>query len=311
VRTLSAFMHASWRSPATFLLCSLFLGAHPTLLGCGGDQGKQFRVPPARGPVQPEVADRDADGIPDKLDACPGGGGDDGCAQADSAPQSKTLLGAPPPPPPAPPKPGEPSPAPASGPNAAPKDKPVVAAEARDQQFLVYTAHLTLAVYQVEQGLAAVEKAARELGGFLASRNDREIVIRVPRAKFDEAVKRVEQSGDVIHRDVQAQDITEEFTDLEVRLKNARTMRDRLEELLKKAAVKDALEIEKELGRVTQEIERMEGRLKYLRDRLAYSTITVTFNARGATLESRPLRLPFPWLQHMGLPALLRLQEGK
>jgi hypothetical protein len=168
---------------------------------------------------------------------------------------------------------------------------------------------MTMAVYQVEQGVAAVERTARELGGFLASKSDRAIVIRVPRGRFEEALKRVEQTGDVQHREVKAEDVTEEFMDLGVRLKNARAMRDRLEDLLKKAAVKDALEIEKELGRVTQEIERLEGRLKFLKDRLAYSTITVSFNARGAAVQTRPIRLPFPWLQHLGLPTLLRLDE--
>lgn len=294
------------RKTVFLLIGSMFVAA------CGGGQAMHPRTAGARRPTlaaeKAPPPDRDGDGIADQMDACPdGSGGDDGCGGESPAPQARGMLGAPPPPPPPPPKPGEPAPQAQPG----PKDKPVVATEARDQQFLIYTAHLTLAVYQVDQALATVERAARELGGFLASRSDHEMVVRVPRAKFDEAIKRVEQTGDVIHREVQAQDITEEFMDLEVRLKNARAMRDRLEELLKKAAVKEALDIEKELGRVTQEIERMEGRLKYLRDRLAYSTITVTFNARGATLESRPLRLPFPWLRQMGLPTLLRLEEEK
>ena len=53
------------------------------------------------------------------------------------------------------------------------------------------------------------------------------------------------------HRDIKAQDVTDEFVDLQARLKNAYAIRDRLTELLSKAAVKEALEIEKELGRVT------------------------------------------------------------
>jgi hypothetical protein len=115
----------------------------------------------------------------------------------------------------------------------------------------------------------------------------------------------------VVHRNIEAQDVTDEFLDTEVRLKNARAMRDRLQQLLEKAAVKDALEIEKELGRVTQEIERMEGRLKVLRDKIAYSTITVSFEPRSAALHTMPLRLPFGWLNELGLPHLLRLSENK
>ena len=52
----------------------------------------------------------------------------------------------------------------------------------------------------------------------------------------------------MVHRDVSAQDVTDEFVDTEMRIKNARAMQDRLQALLEKATVKEALEIEKELG---------------------------------------------------------------
>ena len=55
----------------------------------------------------------------------------------------------------------------------------------------------------------------------------------------------------------------------------------------------------------------MEGRLKLLKDKIAFSTITVTFDARAASLRTMPLRLPFPWLSSLGLPTLLRLNESK
>lgn len=178
--------------------------------------------------------------------------------------------------------------------------------------LIIYTATVTMAVYQVEPGLDAVEKIARELNGYLAQRGDKQITVRVPRAKFDEALRRVQASGDVIHRDVNAEDVTDQYVELETRLKNARAMRDRLEQLLARAAVKEAVEIEKELGRVTGDIEAMEGKLKVLRDKIAYSTITVVFEPRGASaVRDVPLRLPFGWLGGLGLPRLLSLGEGQ
>jgi len=176
-------------------------------------------------------------------------------------------------------------------------------------QMLIYTANLTMAVYQVEQGLASVEKIAHDLGGYLVARTDRTITIRVPRAQFEAALKRIEPAGDVVHREIKAEDVTDEFFDLEVRLRNARAMRDRLAKLLQQAAVKEALDIEKELARVTEEIERIEGKLKLFRHRVAYSTLNVAFQAHGATVETRPLRLPFSWLDQLGLPNLLQLED--
>lgn len=177
--------------------------------------------------------------------------------------------------------------------------------------MLIYTASLAMAVYQVEPGLDAVERIGREVGGYLAQRSDTSITIRVPRARFDDALHRIEASGDVLHRDVSAEDVTDQYVEIETRLRNARKMRDRLEELLARAQVKEAIDIEKELGRVTGEIESMEGKLKVLRDKIAYSTITVTFEPRGSgAVRDMPLRLPFPWLSSLGLPRLLSLQEG-
>ncbi len=174
--------------------------------------------------------------------------------------------------------------------------------------MLIYTANLTMAVYQVEPALNAIEKVAKDMNGYLAVRSDSAITIRVPREKFTDALAQVEKTGDVVHREVTAEDVTDQFVDMDARLKNAMAMRDRLQDLLKKANTKEALEIEIQLERVMGEIESMEGKLKLLKDKIAFSMITVTFAARGeAAVRDMPLRLPFPWLNALGLPRLLSL----
>lgn len=219
-----------------------------------------------------------------------------------------------PPPPPA--QMGYPQqPAPTSTPPADPaktKPEPAAAADtARPKEFLVYTATVTLAVYQVENGLDKAEAIGRELGGYLASRGDNEIVIRVPRERFREALAQVEKLGDVLHRDVQALDVTDQFVDTESRLKNAKVMRDRLQALLAKAAVKEALEIEKELGRVTEQIEVLEGQMKSLRDRIAFSTLTVRYSSKSSGSTRTNFRLPFAWMYGLGVHRLLSFGGGQ
>lgn len=197
------------------------------------------------------------------------------------------------------------------------KPAPATTSTAADQDvtphksdFLIYTAQITMAVYQVEPGLAAVEQIAKDLGGYLAVRNDSSITIRVPRGAFDEAIRRIGLTGDIVHKEITAEDITDKFVDMESRLRNAKAMRDRLQELLQKANVKEAIEIQEQLGKVTEEIEVLEGQLKLMRDKIAYSSIAVNFAARGSgALRDMPLRLPFPWLQELGLPRLMSLHE--
>ena len=186
-------------------------------------------------------------------------------------------------------------------------DKSLVS-DASRAPMLIYTATLTLAVFDVAPKLHEVEDLARSMGGFLSRRTDTMIVIRVPASKFNAALETLVKLGDVLHRDATAQDVTEEFADLEIRMRNARATRDRLEQLMAKATnVQDSIAIEKELSRVAGDIERLEGRLKFLRDRAAYSTITVTFEARRSEGTSPTVKLPFPWLDELGLSHLLAL----
>jgi hypothetical protein len=260
------------------------------------------RVSTANAPAE---ADRDSDGIPDRADVAPA------AAPAPMAPRNELAApaagaapakGAPPPPPPPPP----------GGPQQSPGETRAEGAEApHETSMLIYTARVTMAVYQVEQGLAAVEKVARDNGGYLAVKQDKEITIRVPRNRFDPALAQIDKLGDVLHRDIQAQDVTDEFVDTEIRIKNGRAMQARLKILLDKANVKEALEIEKEMARVTQELELLEGKLKLLKDKIAYSTITVAFEPRGSTIQATRIKLPFPWLQQLGLPTLLQLSEDR
>lgn len=186
---------------------------------------------------------------------------------------------------------------------------PAPASDAHDTSLLLRSAQLALAVFEVEKNVDAVEKIATEAGGYLALRGDRQITVRVPKTRFDETIRRVERLGDVLHRNVSAEDVTDQYVDLELRLKNARLVRARLEKLLEHATVKDAVEIHRELAKVTDEIERLEGKIKLLADRVAFSTVTVTFERTQTQQVRAQALLPFPWMHTMGLEPLLRVNR--
>lgn len=175
--------------------------------------------------------------------------------------------------------------------------------------LLIYEAQLYLAVFKVEENIKAVATVARESGGFLSQQTDTSIVIRIPAAKFNSIIESIEAMGDVLHRQVQAMDVSEEFRDMEIRIRNAMQVRDRLAELLTRASkVEESLQIERELERLTGEIERLKGRMRFLQDRIAYSTITVSFQPKEQErLNNDMFRLPFDWLDSLGLQRLLSL----
>jgi hypothetical protein len=176
------------------------------------------------------------------------------------------------------------------------------------EPLLIYTATLTLAVFGVNDALEAVDRLARDAGGYLLERNDTSITIRIPAARFRSTLDGIGKVGDELHRQVHAREVTDEYRDLEIRLRNAEVMRQRLEVLLAKTgSISDALAVERELERVAQNIEQIKGRLKLLSELIAFSTISVNFQPRAVTRTHTSVELPFEFLRQLGLNPLLTL----
>jgi len=227
-------------------------------------------------------------------------------APARVTPTGGAIGGRPSPPPPAATATAAPPPAPppATPPTGGQPFKPAVMAA----RLLIYAATLHLEVLDAAKAIAGIDQLAKDLGGYLVRRTQSSIVVRVPAETYRGALATIGKLGEVVHREETVSDVTDQFLDLQTRLRNARAMRDRLEKLLAQAKdVTEALAVERELGRITAEIERMEGRLKRLRELIAFSTITVEVREKVGDEVDSKVRLPFRWLNRLGLPNLLSL----
>ncbi len=105
------------------------------------------------------------------------------------------------------------------------------------------------------------------------------IVIRIPADKFDsflkDATKGVKQFNS---KEINVKDVTEQYIDIQARLKTKKELELRYQELFKRAhKISDLLEIEAQMEQLRSDIESIEGRLKYLQNRISYSTLTMTF----------------------------------
>lgn len=175
-------------------------------------------------------------------------------------------------------------------------------------QLLIYNGSIILAIYDVpstqERAIAVVEAA----GGYISQRSNDRLVLRVPAADFRQILDEVAALGDVLNLSWTAADVTDEVRDLDIRLKNALELRNRLERHLAQAeTVEEILKVETELERITLEIERIRGQLISFEDRIAYSTIEVHFRARRThAVPDDQFLLPFTWLNQLGLQSLLR-----
>lgn len=164
---------------------------------------------------------------------------------------------------------------------------------------------------------------AESAGGHVASRKDSSVQVKVPSAQFRETMKAIDALGGVTSQSIGAEDVSEEMHDLEVRLANLRTTRARLSELMSKAgAIPDVLTVEKELERVAQEIDKIEGRLEFLKSHAALSVINVALTAKPRPVapivaaaappppsKPRILDVPVPWVGNVGIDPLLSLKK--
>jgi hypothetical protein len=225
--------------------------------------------------------------------------------------------------------PGAPTPPPP--PPAAPQKT----ADTRSAKNTGPSVRAAVIIYQGDMKMLADEEAipktidkiidvAESLGGNVSGRKDNSVQIKVPSASFRDAMTKIDALGAVTNRSVTADDVSEEFHDLEVRLANLKATRARLQEFLAKAnGIGDMLTVERELERVAQEIDRMEGRLEFLRTRAAMSVISVAITAKPkpvqpvvatTTVTSAPAKertpdLPIPWVRQVGIDTLLTLRK--
>jgi hypothetical protein len=95
----------------------------------------------------------------------------------------------------------------------------------------------------------------------------------------------------VLAKNVNTEDVTEEYTDTDARVRNLKKTEERLLDHLSKAFLIDnTLKIETELSRVREQLERLEGRLRYLGHRVRFSTIAVTLQEKPKAEALRPVQ---------------------
>jgi len=107
--------------------------------------------------------------------------------------------------------------------------------------------------------------------------------IRIPSDAFNSFIAEIESgAGEVAFKNITSRDVTEEFIDLETRLKNKKNYLNRYGDLLKQAkSVKDILEIEEKTRLIEEEVESVQGRLKYLNNQVNFSTLDLQISKKN------------------------------
>ena len=164
--------------------------------------------------------------------------------------------------------------------------------------MIIRTGQAYIEVDSLEAAMADVQRLAQSVGGYIANssvqggqgqQRTATLEIKVPAARYEQVMSGLQGIGKLVSSNTTAQDVGEEFVDVTARMANARRLEERLVTLLatRTGKLDDVLAVERELARVREEIERYEGRLRYLRSQAAVSTLTVTV-AEPAPVVGQP-----------------------
>ncbi len=153
--------------------------------------------------------------------------------------------------------------------------------------MVIRTADVSIEVDSLEPAVARVRELAAQLGGYVANTDittgnaqlrNATLEVKIPATRFEQSLAGLTPIGKLESVSVEAEDVGEQFVDVSARMDNAQRLERRLIDLLaaRTGKLKDVLDVEQALARVREEIERYEGRIRYLKAHTAMSTLSVT-----------------------------------
>lgn len=164
--------------------------------------------------------------------------------------------------------------------------------------MLIRTGSAEVTVDSLDAGLAKVRGLAARVGGMIGNTQmsggrgmprSATLELRIPADKWDETVAGLNSVGRLESMQTNAEDVGEEFVDVQARIANAKKLEERLIQLLasRTGKLSDVVEVETKLAEVRESIERLEGRARYLRERAAVSRLSITVHEPSPLLEPR------------------------
>jgi len=152
---------------------------------------------------------------------------------------------------------------------------------------LIRNANVELEIVSFDDAVQKITAFAKEEHGYVATTDSQkqangklhgEVVVKVLPENLDRFLQKIRGLGELKNQTLGTEDVTKTYFDTDARLKNAWVMEQRLIEMLKTKTgkVSDLLQVEKELGRVREEIEKMQGELKYWDSQVQFATVTIS-----------------------------------
>jgi hypothetical protein len=178
----------------------------------------------------------------------------------------------------------------------------------RSNRMIVKNGDIRLSVKDTDVAIDRTTQVIGDAGGYIVSSRTwyqdyygnnlkyATITVGVPVSEFERVLVRLRALAvKVVDEKACGDDVTDQYVDLQSQLTNLEATRARIQEFLKDAkTVDEALRINQELANIEAQIEQIKGRMNYLNDRSAFSTVTINFEPEFPALTPTPTVTPNP-----------------
>ena len=172
--------------------------------------------------------------------------------------------------------------------------------QAPEGRQMAFTANITLSVGEIREAINQSRELAIKLGGYVKRQDDASATLAIPIAQANSALDELTKIGVVKSLRIDGEDVTDQATDLDIRLENLEKSRKRLLALLDKAGkVEEMVKVENEITRVTTELERLQAQRNNLKNKVDFVTMSVRFQAAAAAPVVKT-SAPVAWVNQLG-----------
>jgi hypothetical protein len=184
----------------------------------------------------------------------------------------------------------------------------ILFAEAKPENNQIMRIHYFLITDNSQRLINLIRKKSSESGGYVKFFSENKIIIRVPvetAMKFREFVA---GKGYVMDEQVFRKNVSEQMIELKTQLKVKEKLLKDFYSLFESSRFHQTLDVEREIGKLVLEIEKIKGKINYYSDRIALSEVTVSINSRRPASRPGKAVTRWEWIRRLGIPPLLNIR---
>lgn len=177
---------------------------------------------------------------------------------------------------------------------------------AEKEEYSVNSTTFYVLVNESPNFVSEIRKYCNQESGYTKYFSDQQIILRIPTKSLPGLQDLISKMGYISDEQISTADLGGELVDLQSRLKTKEKLLSELNLLFSASEFRQTLEVEKEIDEVIREIEALKGKIRYDKDLISFSTVSIQMNFNNVIDKKKPApRTGFDWIRNLGVINLM------